>query len=91
MAEKKAIPVELPVMLLAGKYWHELTEKEVQSLFDSGLTYGWLVENIKQPDWCEYPEALMGDFGCTSLVLLSHRRKISKEYCKNCDCYRKST
>ena len=72
-----------------GKYWHELTDDEIQFLFDSKVTYGWLVENVKQPDWCFYHSALYGEFGCTSLTLLDYRKKISRGYCKNCDLYEK--
>lgn len=85
------VNVEPLVSLLAGKYWHELTDEEMQKLFDAKVTYGWTLKNIKQPDWCTYPNALEGTMGCWSLTDVKDlRKKISHEFCKDCDCYRKS-
>ena len=86
-----SVGVQLQVSLLAGKYWHELTDEEMQIMFDAKVKIGWVVENIKQPDWCEYPNALEGVMGCWSLIDVNDlRKKICHEFCKNCDCYRKS-
>ena len=44
-----------------------------------------MTENIKQPEWCGYPEAIMYHWGCWSLL---NGMVTSEEYCKNCDCYK---
>ena len=46
------------------------------------------MDTFKQPDWCEYYEALNGNMGCWSLMDLAKdgmRTKISEEFCKGCD------
>jgi len=71
---------------LIGKYWHKLTNEEFDFLFSGGVTWGWVLENIKQPNWCYYHQALYNQFGCTSLV--SYRERINEEYCGKCDLYK---
>jgi hypothetical protein len=74
------------------KYWHEIPQAEVEELINSGATYQQVIDNYKQPDWCSYPEALMGVMGCNSLTDNSPggiRGKICEAYCSSCDCYRK--
>lgn len=73
------------------KYWHELSEDEISVLLNTGTTWGEIVEKYKQPDWCTYHQALMGAMGCWSLTAIEIRPKISREFCKNCDCYVNST
>lgn len=69
------------------QYWHKLRNDEIQKLRSAGKTWGYIVENYLQPDWCNYPEALGGQMGCWSLIDSDIRQKISMEYCKNCDCF----
>ena len=48
------------------------------------------MKNYKQPDWCNYEEALSWMMGCWSLCDINKdgtRTKISTEFCKNCDCF----
>ena len=71
-----------------NRYWHRMSNKEIQNLIDSKITYGELQKKIKQPTWCAYPNALYGDMGCWSLMG-SNRTKISNKYCKDCECYKK--
>jgi hypothetical protein len=66
------------------KYWHELTEEEVQAVYDKGTTVGEVLKEYKQPDWCDYPDALAGRMGCWSLTG-SNRKDISLEFCSSCD------
>lgn len=75
------------VRRLKGKYWHRLTDKEIQELIDAKITYDELAETVKQPTWCQYPDALKGIMGCWSLTG-SARKKISHKFCKGCDCYK---
>ena len=74
-------------LIRLGKYWHRLTNKEIEELIDTKITYGELTEIIKQPTWCQYPKALEGIMGCWSLV--GNRKKISHKFCKDCDCYKR--
>lgn len=72
------------------KYFHELTQDEIDTLIADEKTVGYIIANYKQPDWCNYPEALSMSMGCWSLCDLSKdglRTKISRVYCKTCDCY----
>lgn len=67
------------------KYWHEISAEEESEVYSSGITYDELLKKYKQPDWCNYPNALLGSWGCWSLTG-SHRADISPEFCKNCEC-----
>ena len=74
------------------KYFHELTQEEIDQLIEEKRTIGYILENFKQPKWCDYPEALNGQMGCWTLTDLGEtnlRTKISEEYCKSCDCFKK--
>jgi hypothetical protein len=70
-------------------YWHELPNEKQKKIFDRaeklGKNWGWFQKRFKQPDWCDYPGALEGELGCWSL--LSMKTAITREFCKNCDCY----
>lgn len=70
------------------KYFHELPKDEINTLIKNKVTFGTIMKTYLQPDWCNYPGALQGEFGCWSLMDLyavETRRKISKEFCKSCD------
>jgi hypothetical protein len=72
------------------KYWHEISQEEVYKLIDENRTIGYIMENYKQPDWCNYKDALSFNFGCWSLCDIMKngtRTKISTEFCKNCECF----
>lgn len=74
------------------KYFHELSQEEVDKLVENETTVGFVLKNFKQPDWCNYPDALSMSMGCWSLCDLDPnglRSKISHEYCKSCECYNK--
>jgi hypothetical protein len=74
------------------KYFHELTQEEINQLIEQGKTWGYILENFKQPNWCNYPEALGGEFGCWSLIDLREngkRKEISKEFCSKCSSFKK--
>ena len=68
------------------KYFHELTDDEFSGLIDSKITYGEAEKLYPQPLWCSYPQAIYGEMGCWSLVY--REDAITKEYCKDCDCYK---
>ena len=68
-----------------SKYWHELTDQEIASI-PPEMKCSELRRMYKQPNWCSYPEAIAAFLGCWSLVG-ANRTKISKEFCKSCDCF----
>lgn len=75
---------------VTNRYFHELEQTEIDILIADKKTVGYIMENYKQPDWCNYPEALSMAMGCWSLCDLSKdglRTKISKDFCKGCDCF----
>ncbi|MHA2218084.1 MAG: hypothetical protein ACXACY_19285 [Candidatus Hodarchaeales archaeon] len=68
--------------------FHELPQEQVDKLIADKKTIGYIMENFRQPDWCQYHNALEGKMGCWSLMDLKKdgiRTKISKEYCKICE------
>lgn len=75
-------------------YWHELSQKRIEKIIKDGITVKECLKQYKQPDWCNYPDALAGIMGCWSLTSNEKdglRTKISKEFCKNCDCFLTNT
>lgn len=64
-------------------YFHELSSEEQDTILTSGKTVEWLLENYRQPDWCEYPEALADVMGCWSLMEPGRIRSVRS--CINCD------
>jgi hypothetical protein len=73
------------------RYFHTLSDSTVKRLIRKGTTLVELKKRYKQPDWCNYPDALAGIMGCWSLMdLLDLRHQISKQYCKGCDCFLES-
>ena len=70
------------------RYWHELTDNEIEELINRKVTWGEILDTFKQPDWCSYPMALNSALGCWSLVdAINLRHQISHTYCESCDCY----
>lgn len=71
-------------------FFHELSQSKVDELVNSHKTWGDIMEEFKQPEWCSYHNALEGELGCWSLVDIRQgglREKISPEFCKDCDCF----
>ena len=71
-------------------YFHEISQDEVDKMIADKKSIGYVMENYKQPDWCNYPEALSMTIGCWALCDLTKdglRTKISKEFCKECDSF----
>ena len=68
-------------------FFHELPQSVIDQMVKEHKTFQYIMDNYRQPEWCKYPDALNGNMGCWSLTL--HRTKISREFCKDCDCYRK--
>jgi hypothetical protein len=91
MIEKKMTKLtKNPQSNIGIVYFHELKQTDIDTLINEKKTVGYIVENYKQPDWCNYPNALEGRMGCWSLMDLSKeglRTKISKSFCKSCDCF----
>ena len=75
------------------KYFHELSQEEVDKLITDNVKLSFILDNFLHPDWCGYPEALSMDLGCWSLCDITKngiRIKISEDFCKNCDCFKQS-
>ena len=70
------------------KYFHLISQDEVDELILLQKTVGYVKANYVRPDWCNDENALDMKFGCWSLCDLNEngsRTKVSKEYCSNCD------
>jgi len=64
-------------------YWHEtMTHERFDELERRRTTWGDVLRTYRQPDWCGYPEALQGPFGCWSLLDL---RIHTIADCASCD------
>jgi hypothetical protein len=66
------------------KYFHELSEKEYNTLFSTNITFEQLAVDYPQPTWCGYPNATDGPMGCWGLFYQDNK---DREHCKNCECY----
>lgn len=66
------------------KYWHEVEQVEVDEFIRSKQTVADITDKYMQPEWCDYPDALLGVMGCWSLVG-DLRTSISPDFCKDCD------
>ena len=87
--EPPTTPPLPPATCSAATYWHEIPQAEQEKIIkEYGLTVAQFLEKYKQPDWCEYPEALAGQMGCWSLIL--SRSIHCKADCGDCDCIAKS-
>lgn len=65
------------------KFWHEETTEGREIFIASNKTVGELMRVYKQPDWCNYPEALSWQMGCWSLC--DSETKVSHDFCKTCE------
>lgn len=63
-------------------FYHEIVTATDRSAIKDCLTWGDVMDKFKQPDWCVYPEALAGQFGCWSLL---DGRVTGREFCANYD------
>jgi hypothetical protein len=73
------------------RYWHRLSQETVDKIIAGGKTWGYVMENFKQPDWCEYSNALDGLMGCWTLTdrwNKNSRKSISRKFCKGCEYYK---
>jgi hypothetical protein len=69
--------------------YHRLSQKTIDAMIGK-MTYAELMEKYRQPDWCQYPEALNGMWGCWSLTDNAPggmRTKICKTFCSGCEFY----
>lgn len=67
------------------KYFHELTEAEFNKLMEQHMTWGECAKQYPQPTWCGYPDAVMSQYGCWSLMFF---RVTGEDFCKTCDSYK---
>lgn len=63
--------------------WNEVNEKEQKEIISNGeITWEQFADRYDQPEWCNYPDALHGMFGCWSLLF---KRRERAEDCRNCE------
>jgi hypothetical protein len=69
------------------KYWHEISDKEFDRIHDPELKrkWSWVREHYKAPDWCEEGQLALDALGCWSLIDKELRKKVTKDFCKDCD------
>ncbi len=71
---------------MSKKFWHELSEEQIQQIIKERHPFGWIMENYKQPAWCNHPNAIAaGAFGCEKLM--NKPDSISSTSCINCKCF----
>ena len=61
------------------KYYHEISDEEIEKIDKQNPTLDELAKSYRQPDWCNMPL----EDGCYSLF--GNRKRINREFCKNCD------
>lgn len=66
-------------------YWHTLPDDLVDHLFQTGITWGEVMEQYAQPPWCRLSEALNGTMGCWTLTDRDLRKRISAKFCDKCE------
>jgi len=67
-------------------YYHEISKEELED--GKKLSVQQFLKKYSQPDWCDYPDALVPTLGCWSLVYF--RESISENFCSNCECFNKN-
>lgn len=67
-------------------YFHDITNKYKRAIIMS-MTFPQILENYKQPEWCNKNEALNGLFGCRKLLGLTNELT-TKESCAKCKDYK---
>jgi hypothetical protein len=65
------------------KYFHELTQANVDGLIKDEAMWGRIEKAYIQPEWCGYPKALAGVMGCWALTN-TESRLVNKTFCKAC-------
>ena len=65
------------------KYWHELTDEQVNEIIMAKRKFSWIMNRYKKPDWCNHANPVApGAFGCE--ILMNDRAKINPTFCINC-------
>jgi len=78
-------------MVMSDKpYWHEVMTEVVfdRLIVDRpDMTWDDVLFEYRQPDWCDYPHALLGPMGCWSLALRPFTISCIND-CGDCECVR---
>lgn len=67
------------------KYYHAVPVQERNTVLNSDMTLYEFIKKYKQPEWCKYPEALLGILGCWSLF--PNPENICESFCEHCDMF----
>ena len=72
-------------------YFHELPKEEQKRILNSEMVIKDFMDTYNQPPWCSYPEALMANMGCWSLMGMGSEGAgvVNRDYCKDCDLYKR--
>ena len=72
------------------KYFHELTDKEVEQIKKEKLTMREIDNRYNIPDWCEYELEVYPSFHwCNKLMDTKTRKEINLENCSKCPYFKK--
>lgn len=72
-----------------------LSGKRYIEVYEYALKRKWTWKKFKryyrQPPWCNYPDALIGDMGCWALTQAyymndEYKKNLYKNKCSTCDC-----
>jgi len=71
------------------KHFHDLSDEEFAALVENREKTTWKKVAIKypQPEWCCYPDAVHGPFGCWSLMRMGKTENNIRgiEDCEGCE------
>lgn len=68
---------------MSKEFFHQLSPSH-RMIEMKDRSFGEIIDLYKQPDWCNYHEALNGLFGCVSLLT----KVIDKKYCSECNYFK---
>lgn len=68
---------------MENKYWHLLSDKEVEQIIREKHSFSYLIDKYNKPSWCNHANPIApGAFGCEELM--NNRKNITLEYCIKC-------
>ena len=77
-------------IIMNKKYFHELTDKEVEQIKKEKLTMSEIDNRYNIPDWCEYEHPMYPSFHwCNKLMDVKTRKEVNLENCSKCPYFKK--
>lgn len=62
-------------------YYNLVTKEALNHLRNGGTILGLSIRDLKQPEWCDHPDALDKDFGCSYLLSDRTRQSVKENIC----------